>query len=236
MPRLLLHSGGDSRSAFDDIAAHLAGAQRAVFLPYALRDLDAYTALVSERMATLGVRALGAHTVAHAAVAITEADAIIVGGGNSFRLLRTLHDLDLLDVIRTRVAEGIPYYGGSAGANVACPTIRTTNDMPIVETGTLAALHLVPFQINPHYLDAPPAELRVGETRAERLQQFLEQNDVPVIALREPSWLVVHGERMTLRGDGGAVIFRRGSEPENVTAGSDLSHLLTTRPSFDEPA
>jgi dipeptidase E len=232
---LLLHSGGDSRSAFDDIAAHLAGAQRAVFLPYALRDVDAYTAVVSERMAGLGVRADGAHTAADAAVAITEADAIIVGGGNSFRLLRALHDLDLLDVIRTRVAAGVPYYGGSAGANVACPTIRTTNDMPIVETGSLDALRLVPFQINPHYLDAPPPELRVGETRPERLREFLEENDVPVIALREPSWLLVDGERMTLRGDGGAVIFRRGAEPEDVVAGAHLSHLLGATPRFDQP-
>lgn len=207
-----------------------------MFLPYALRDHDAYTQLVAERMSQAGVRAVGAHTVADVAVAITEADAIIVGGGNTFRLLRTLHDLDLLDVIRTRVAEGMPYYGGSAGANVACPTIRTTNDMPIAEPGSFEALRLVPFQINPHYLDAPPPGLRVGETRAERLLQFLEQNDVPVVALREPSWLVVNGAEMTLRGEGGAVIFRRGVEPEEASAGADLSDLLRVAARFDEPA
>ena len=186
-------------------------------------------------MTGLGVRAVGVHTVADAAVAITQADAIIVGGGNSFRLVRALRDLDLLDVIRTRVADGVPYYGASAGSNVACPTIRTTNDMPIVETGSFAALHLVPFQINPHYVDAPPPELRVGETRPERLEEFLDENDVPVIGLREPSWLLVHGETMTLRGDGGGVVFRRGRQPQNVAADADLSELLRVTPRFDEP-
>lgn len=228
---MLLHSGGDVSSAFDDIAAHLSGAQRAIFLPFARQDHGAYAAAMAERMAVLGVRLASAHTAADPAVAVVESDAIVVGGGNTFLLLRALQRLALLEVIQTRVAAGVPYFGASAGSNVACPTIRTTNDMPIVDTESLRALNLVPFQINPHYVD-PPA-VRVGETRAERLQEFLGQNDVSVLGLREPSWVVVNDDHMVLRGDGGAALFRRGTEAQELGAGADLSHLLTAAPRFD---
>ena len=230
---LLLHSGGDVSSALNDIAAHLGGAQRAVFLPYARGDHDEYAALMADRMARVGVTINSAHAAEVPALAVEESDAILVGGGNTFRLLHALHQYALLDVIRTRVAAGVPYFGASAGSNVACPTIRTTNDMPIVETRTFEALDLVPFQINPHYVDPPPPELRVGETRAERLQEFLEENDATVIGLREPSWVVVNDDRMILRGAGGAVVYRRGSEPEHVQPGTDLSRLLASAPRFD---
>ena len=205
-----------------------------MFLPYALRDHDGYASAIAERMAPLGVRLTSTHTVADAALAVSESDAIVVGGGNTFRLLQALQRLDLLDVVRARVAAGVPYFGASAGSNVACPTIRTTNDMPIVETRSLRAIGLVPFQINPHYVD-PPA-VRAGETRAERLEEFQEENDVIVLGLREPSWVVVNNDQMTLRGTGGAVVFRRGSEPEEVTPGTDLSALLSVAAAFDTPA
>ena len=230
---LLLHSGGDVSSALDDIAAHLGGARHAVFLPYARGDHDGYVDLMADRMARLGVTITSAHVAEVPAIAVEESDAILVGGGNTFRLLRALHQYALLDVIRTRVAAGVPYFGASAGSNVACPTIRTTNDMPIVETRTFDALNLVPFQINPHYVDPPPPELRAGETRVERLQEFLEENDVTIIGLREPSWVVVNDDRMTLRGDGGAVVFRRDHEPADLTAGADLSSVLAVPPRFD---
>lgn len=216
---------------FSDLAAHLAGADRAIFIPFARSDHDAYTAAIAERFAPLGVRLAGAHTASDPAVAVMESDAIIVGGGNTFRLLRALQKLGLVEAIRARVAAGVPYSGASAGSNVACPTVRTTNDMPIVETGSLRALNLVPFQINPHYVD-PPA-VRVGESRAERLGEFLEENDVPVLGLREPSWVVVNDDRMQLRGDGGAVLFRRGAEAQPLTQGADLSYMLTVAPRFD---
>lgn len=233
--KLLLHSGGDISSALNDVADHLDGARRAVFLPFARANHDEYAALMAERMARIGVTIISAHVAPVPAVAVEESDAILVGGGNTFRLLRALHQYALLDVIRMRVADGVPYFGASAGSNVACPTIRTTNDMPIVEAPTFDALNLVPFQINPHYVDPPPPELRVGETRVERLQEFLEENDVTVIGLREPSWVRVDDDRMTLHGDGGAVVFRRGSEPEELSPGSDVSHLLTASVGFDRP-
>lgn len=230
---LLLHSGGDISSALDDIAAHLGGARRAAFLPFAQADHAEYAGLMAERMARIGVAIVSAHAAPVPAVAVEESDAILVGGGNTFRLLRALQQHALLDVIRTRVAAGVPYFGASAGSNVACPTIRTTNDMPIVETRTFDALNLVPFQINPHYLDPPPPELRAGETRQERLQEFLEENDVTVIGLREPSWVVVNDDRMALRGDGGAVLFQRGREPQALSSGADVSHLLAVPARFD---
>ena len=232
---LLLHSGGDLSSALADIAAHLGGAQRAVFLPFARHDHAEYVAIMADRLTRIGVTLISAHAAPVPAVAVEESDAIIVGGGNTFRLLCALHQYALLDVIRARVAAGVPYFGASAGSNVACPTIRTSNDMPIVETRTFDALSLVPFQINPHYVDPPPPESRVGETRAERLQEFLEENDVTVIGLREPSWVVVNDDRMSLRGTGGAVMFRRGREPEPAAPAADLSHLLATTPRFDDP-
>lgn len=233
---LLLHSGGDISSSLSDVAEHLRGAQRAVFLPFARANHDEYAALVAERMAKIDVTIVSAHAAPVPAVAVEESDAILVGGGNTFRLLRSLHQYALLDVIRTAVAAGVPYWGASAGSNVACPTIRTTNDMPIVETRTFDALNLVPFQINPHYVDPPPPALRVGETRAERLQEFLEENDVTVIGLREPSWILVNDDRMTLHGDGGAVLFRRGRELDELSPGSDVSHLLSSHVEFDRPS
>ncbi|MBV8527219.1 MAG: dipeptidase PepE [Candidatus Dormibacteraeota bacterium] len=217
----------------NDVGAHLGGARRAVFLPFARADHAEYAALMAERMEHIDVTMVSAHAAPVPAVAVEESDAILVGGGNTFRLLRALRQYALLDVIRARVAAGVPYFGASAGSNVACPTIRTTNDMPIVETRTFDALNLVPFQINPHYVDPPPPELRAGETRVERLREFLEENDVTVIGLREPSWVVVKDDRMTLHGAGGAVLFQRGREPESLSSGSDVSALLAAPARFD---
>jgi dipeptidase E len=121
---------------------------------------------------------------------------------------------------------GMPYLGASAGTNIAAPTIKTTNDMPIVQPPSFSALGLVPFQINPHYLDADPSSRHMGETREERLREFLEENDAPVLALREGAWLRVEGDRASLEGASGARIFRRGAEPEEVAPGAALDHLL----------
>ena len=163
----------------------------------------------------------------------SQAEAIFVTGGNSFRLVAALHRLSLIAPVRAAIDAGIPYFGASAGANVACPTIRTTNDMPIVQPPSFEAFDLVPFQINPHYIDPPPPESRVGETREERLQEFLAENDVTVVALREQSWLDVDGPAMRLAGNGGAVVFRRGVEPEQLTGGADLAALLLETPRYD---
>jgi dipeptidase E len=150
-----------------------------------------------------------------------------VGGGNTFRLLQCLHETGLLDAIRERVLAGMPYLGWSAGSNVACPTIRTTNDMPVVEPPSLDALNLLPFQLNPHYSDYHPPGHR-GETRAERLAEFVALNaGVPVLGLREGSILRREGERLTLLGvPDDAVLLGLGAM-QSVHRGDDLSYLLS---------
>ncbi len=234
MPRrLFLHAGGNSMSAREAIVEHLRGARRAVMIPYAQSDHDGATARIQEWLAPHGVVLTGVHTVDDPRAAIREAEAVFVTGGNSFRLAGALHRLALIDAVRSAIDGGIPYFGASAGSNVACPTIRTTNDMPIVQPPSFAAFNLVPFQINPHYIDPPPPEARVGETREERLQEFLEENDATVVALREQSWLEIDGPAMSLRGTGGAVLFRRGAAPAQLTGGADLSSLLLETPRYD---
>jgi len=229
----MLHAGGDIASAGAEILEHFRGARRAVMIPYAQKDHDRATARFNDRFAAQGLEVTGLHRFDDPVTAVVEADAIIVSGGNSFRLVHALHMLSLIDVVRSAISGGGPDFGASAGANVACPTIRTTNDMPIVQPPSFAAFGLVPFQINPHYIDPPPPEARVGETREERLQEFLEENDVTVVALREQSWLLVNGPAMSLRGTGGAVVFRRDAAAEQVGPPADLSALLRESPRYD---
>ncbi|MEW2544266.1 dipeptidase PepE [Streptomyces sp. NPDC047002] len=220
--------------AKEEIREVLDGAADLLFVPYALADHDAYTAQVAAALEPLGIRVTGAHTAADPAAAVREAGAVFVGGGNSFRLLKALHALGLVAAIRERAAAGAPYLGSSAGTNMACPTLRTTNDMPIVQPPSFDALALLPFQINPHYLDAAPDSAHMGETRAQRLAQFLEENDVPVVGLREGTWLRRTDGRLTLGGTpAGAVVFRRGAQPEEVPTGHDLSELLACEAHFD---
>jgi dipeptidase E len=219
----MLHAGGDISSAGDEILEHFHGARRAAMVPWAMKDPDRAVTRFNDRFAGRGFEVTGLHTVPNPAASLAEADAIVVSGGNSFRL----------DTVRSAIVGGVPYFGASAGANVACPTIRTTNDMPIVQPPSFAAFGLVPFQINPHYIDPPPPEARIGETREERLEEFLEENQVTVVALREESWLVVSSNTMSLHGTGGALLFRRGSPPEPIAGGADLSALLLESPRYD---
>lgn len=152
---------------------------------------------------------------------------MFVGGGNTFRLLTELHDHGLVETIRHRARGGMPYMGTSAGSNVAAPTLKTTNDMPIVEPPSFGALGLVPFQINPHYVDPDPSSRHMGETRDLRLAEFLEENDVPVVALREGAMLSLEGAVLHLLGSSGGKLFRRGAQPAELGDGADLSGLLT---------
>jgi dipeptidase E len=229
----MLHAGGDIASAGAEILEHLRGARRAVIIPYAVKDHDRAATRFNDHFAAQGLEVTGLHRFEDPVTAVVEADAIVVSGGNSFRLVTALHRLSLIGPVRSAITGGVPYFGASAGANVACPTIRTTNDMPIVQPPSFAAFGLVPFQINPHYIDPPAPEASVGETREERLQEFLEENEVTVVALREQSWLLVNGPAMSLRGTGGALVFRRGAAPEPVAGGADLSSLLVESPRYD---
>ncbi len=197
-----------------------------VFVPFALADRAGYGRKAEERFGAAGVAATTLTADAAGERALRQAEAVFVGGGNTFRLLATLQAGGLLADLKERAAAGMPYLGASAGSNLAAPTIRTTNDMPIVEPASFDALGLVPFQINPHYLDSEPGSVHMGETREQRLVEFLEENETPVVGLREGAWLRVEGPAARLGGRQGARIFRRGARPEERPAGSDLSDLL----------
>ena len=206
-----------------EICEFLAGVRQVLFVPYALHDRDGYAAKAAERLQRMGFAVSSVHRTPDPRAAVERARAIFIGGGNTFRLLKTLYDSDLLDPIRRRVEDGsLRYIGASAGANVAGPTIRTTNDMPIVEPPSLRALGLVPFQINPHYIDPDPNSTLMAETREERLLQFLEESETPVVALREGAMLRVEHGTVVLKGVAGARIFRRGESPRELAPGSRL--------------
>ncbi len=208
------------------VKAALAGASRVLFVPYALFDRDAYAEKVSERLERMGFGCDSIHRAPDPRRAVEEAQAVFIGGGNTFRLLARLYEHGLLEPIRGRVAAGMPYVGSSAGSNVACVSIKTTNDMPIVEPPSFGAIALVPFNLNPHYLDPDPASTHMGETREERIAQFHEENDPPVLGLREGAMLAIEGERMTLDGETGARLFLKGQPACEYSRGARLDWLL----------
>jgi dipeptidase E len=211
--------------ARDAIAEVFTGASRIGFVPFALADHDAYTAQARRGLSFLDAEVVGLHE--DPGDPLAGLDAVFVGGGNSFRLVDQLQRRGLVEALRNAVVGGLRYLGSSAGTNVATPSIRTTNDMPIVEPVSFAGIGLVPFQINPHYLDPDPSSTHQGETRDERLQQYLEENDVPVLAMREGTWLRRSGASLTLGGEAtGARLYRRGEPTAEVTTGTDLSDLL----------
>jgi dipeptidase E len=220
------HGAGYLDHAADAIRLHLAGVKRLVFIPFALRDRPGYTARVRARFADFGVVVEGLEPRPEDVRLVETAEAVFVGGGNTFRLLDHLQRSGFVDVLRERALAGMPYLGASAGTNVAAPTIRTTNDMPIVEPESLDAIGLVPFQVNPHYLDADSASTHMGETREQRLVEYLEENETPVVGLREGGWLRVLGSEAYLEGPRPARIFRRGAEPAEVPPGTDVSAVL----------
>lgn len=204
------------------------------FAPFALADHDGYTRKVADALRPLGASVVGLHAVGDAAAAVGSAELLFVGGGNTFRLLSAIQQRGLMEPVRRRVAAGeLRYLGSSAGTNLACPTIRTTNDMPIVQPASLEAFGLVPFQVNPHYLEPEAGSTHMGETRAERIAQFLEENDVAVLGMREGAWLRRRGETLTLQGTTGAVLFRRAHSPAVFSDGADVSFLLREQPRFD---
>lgn len=223
-----MHGGEYLAHCAAEIRDFLGSRQRVLFVPYALFDHDGYTAKARAAFQAFGHDLISAHECGNGPAALDQVSAIFVGGGNTFRLLDALHRSGAAAAIAARALAGMPYIGSSAGTNVATRSIRTTNDMPIVQPATFTALGLVPFQINPHYLDPDPTSRHMGETREERLRQFHEENTTPVLGLREGAWVEVQGDTATLRGTTGARLFERGVAPRELTAGADLSSLLRT--------
>ena len=243
MSRCLLMSGGLSTPERRDAAkqalhAFLGDVSRVVFVPYALADHEGYTQGLAAAGFMGDIELVGLHTYDDRRQAVREAECVFVGGGNTFRLLDHMQREQLLDPIRERVAAGMPYIGISAGTNLACPTIQTTNDMPIVHPDGFEGLGLVPFQINAHYFSGRTWIQREedyiaygGETRDDRLREFHEMNTRPIIALWEGAWLEREGKRLTL-GGGGARLFRPGQEPEDLEAGAQVDEWLRGTPTL----
>jgi dipeptidase E len=209
-----------------EIKSFLGSARHVLFFPFALHDRNAYAATTRTRFDAMGYSIESVHEAAVPQKAVEGTDAIFIGGGNTFRLLKALQDLDLVEAIRRKVISGAPYIGSSAGSNVAGPTIKTTKDMPIVQPRSFDSLGLVPFQISPHYLDPDPNSTHMGETQEERILQFLEENDTPVVGIREGAWLLCNDRTVTLKGEAGARIFRRGHAPVEELPGSEISKSI----------
>lgn len=202
--------------------------KRILFIPFAgvTVSYDDYAELVGKPFRELGYEIDPIHIKPDPRAAIEQAEGIAVGGGNTFHLVYSLHKHGIMEPIRAKVAEGMPYAGWSAGSNVASPTLRTTNDMPIIEPDSFETFNLVPFQINPHYLDAHP-EGHGGETREQRLNEFLEVNpDIYVCGLREGSAFRIEESHITLIGEKTMRLFKKGQEPEEYDSSRNLDFLL----------
>ena len=211
------------------------GVKEILFIPYAGVGLDpgsihssfdAYEKKVNEKFGEMGYAIRSVHKEKDPVAAVNKAEAIAVGGGNTFYLVYMLHKTGLMKAIRDRALAGVPYMGWSAGSNVACPTLRTTNDMPIMEPDSFDCMNLVSFQINPHYLDANP-EGHGGETRQQRIEEFLTVNrEEVVVGLREGTLLQLEGNDLMLKGQRPMRVFRFGEEPQEYEPGKDIGFLM----------
>jgi len=203
---------------------------KVLFIPYAAVTFsyDLYEEKVSERFREVGHRIVSIHHSKDPVKAVREAEAIAVGGGNTWKLLKEIRDNRLIGPVREKVIGDTPYIGWSAGSNVACPTIMTTNDMPVIQPDSFSGFNLIPFQINPHYLDANPAG-HAGETREQRIVEFIEMNpEIYVVGLREGTMLNIKNRSVRLAGPRNARIFKKGTTPAEIGDNDDLSWLLTS--------
>ncbi len=196
-----------------------------IFIPFAQPggiSCSDYTAKVSDALAPIDIKVRGLHEFESPIDAISKANGIFVGGGNTFVLLKTIYDLGLFKPLQDALKNGVPYMGTSAGTNICGPTICTTNDMPIVYPPSFESIGIVPFQINPHFIDAEENSTHMGETRETRIAEYLYHNNTPVLGLREGSFIEIKGDSITLKGPLSAPLFRSGSKKEELPTGSDL--------------
>ena len=224
-----LHGSGYLDHCADEIQGFLGETEEVLFIPYARpggMTHEEYTQIARERFQKMGYKLYGIHEYDDPVETVESAEAIFIGGGNTFVLLDGLYKVDILGEIRQRVEEGMPYIGTSAGSNVACKTIKTTNDMPIVYPPSFEALGLVPFNINPHYIDPDPGSKHMGETRETRIKEFHVYNDEYVVGLREGAMLHVSGNHIVLKGVSGARVFSKKDKPKEYNPGDQLDFLL----------
>lgn len=223
-----IHGSEYMEYLLDELKDYFRDVKEILFIPYARpggMSYDDYTSVSREAFAQIGIGVKGIHEFDNPVRAVADAKGIFTGGGNTFLLLKTLYENQLIEPLRKAVKSGTPYMGSSAGSNITGLTVGTTNDMPIVYPPSFDALQLVPFNINPHYLDPDPNSKHQGETRETRINEFMNVNNQPVIGLREGSWLRVEGDKMELKGVLSARLFEKNKEPREVAPG-DVSFLL----------
>jgi len=207
---------------------HFKNVETIVFIPYARPSgisHDEYTSKVAEAFSKIDKKIVGLHTFENPAEAIAKAEGVFTGGGNTFLLVKQLHQTGVMTALKNALLNGTPYLGCSAGSNITGLTMETTNDMPIVYPPSFQTLGMVPFNINPHYLDPIEGSTHMGETRETRINEFHAFNTQPVLGLREGSWLEVRGAKITLKGNLSARLFRQNQKPIELASESDLSDL-----------
>jgi dipeptidase E len=211
-----------------ELQLHFKNCNTLLFIPYARPGgitHDEYTAKVALAFAKINITVKGIHEFENPVEAIQNAEGIFTGGGNTFVLVSQLYKNQLIEVIAQKLKSGTPYLGTSAGSNIAGLTIQTTNDMPIVYPPSFQSLGMIPFNLNPHYIDTDGPANHMGETREDRIKEFHTYNSIPVLGLREGSWLEIKGENITLKGNGKARLFRQNQQAEEIESGSDLSFV-----------
>ncbi|MFN8324488.1 dipeptidase PepE [Flavobacterium sp.] len=199
-----LHGGSYLEYILPTLKLHFENCQEIIFIPYARPGgitHDEYTQKVAETFKTINISVKGLHEFDNPIEALEKAQGIFTGGGNTFLLVKQLHEKNIMDVLKKVVENGTPYLGSSAGSNITGISMQTTNDMPIVYPPSFKTLGLIPFNLNPHYLDADLQSKHMGETRETRIKEFHAFNDIPVLGLREGSWLEVTGETIILKGN-----------------------------------
>lgn len=223
-----LHGGSYLDYILPELQTFFGGCSSLLFIPYARPggiSHDDYTDKVRTVFASAGINVHGLHEFENPADAIQNTEAIFTGGGNTFLLVAQLYKFKVMDVLAHAVKNGTPYLGTSAGSNITGLSMQTTNDMPIVYPPSFQTLGVIPFNLNPHYLDPDPGSKHMGETRETRIREFHAFNSVPVLGLREGSWLEVNGDQILLKGGLKARLFRQNQEPTELENGSDLSGL-----------
>ncbi|WP_348813396.1 dipeptidase PepE [Flavobacterium maritimum] len=223
-----LHGGDYLDYLLPELQQHFQDCKTILFIPYARSGgitHEEYTSKVASAFAKININVKGIHEFENPATAIKNAEGIFTGGGNTFLLVTQLYKNQLMDVLAETVKNGTPYLGTSAGSNICGLTMQTTNDMPIIYPPSFQTLGLLPFNLNPHYLDPDDQSTHMGETRETRIKEFHAFNSVPVLGLREGSWLDVKGEKIILKGSLTARLFRQNQTPEEIESGTDLSFL-----------
>ncbi|RKR09375.1 dipeptidase E [Flavobacterium sp. 90] len=223
-----LHGGSYLDYILPVLTSHFKNCESILFIPYARPSgisHDEYTKKVAEAFSTINIAVKGIHEFEDAASAIKNAQGIFTGGGNTFLLVTQLYKNNIMQILAETVKNGTPYLGTSAGSNICGLSIQTTNDMPIIYPPSFQTLGLIPFNLNPHYLDPDTQSQHMGETRETRIKEFHAFNSIPVLGLREGSWLEVKGDKITLKGNLKARLFRQNENPVELETESDLSNL-----------